>query len=88
MTTLCVWQNFCKAFYSGAFKTASGASIIYLCFMNLATYLLLSVMMWALVRLPGVQARWARNWRFTKKDTIALCFCGPAKGELLRHGWC
>lgn len=79
-TMLCVWHNFCNAFTSGAFTTASHATIIYLCFINISLYLLLTALIFAIVRLPSLTTSAAAWWRMSKKDTIALCFCGPGKG--------
>lgn len=81
LTTLCVWHNFCKAFYSGAFNTTSSASVIYISFIDCAAYLILTMSAFMVCRLPGLQTSWAKWWRFKKRDTIAICFCVPAKGR-------
>ncbi|GMK56325.1 hypothetical protein CspeluHIS016_0301650 [Cutaneotrichosporon spelunceum] len=80
LTSLCVWHSFSNAFASGAFLTASHASIIYLCFMSWASYLILTALVFLVVRLPGVPGRVAAWWRMSKRDSLALLFCGPAKG--------
>ncbi|BEJ06081.1 hypothetical protein CcaverHIS641_0306030 [Cutaneotrichosporon cavernicola] len=80
LTSLCVWHSFSNAFASGAFLTASHASIIYLCFMSWASYLILTALVFLVVRLPGVPGRAAAWWRMSKRDSLALLFCGPAKG--------
>ncbi len=80
LTSLCVWHSFSNAFASGAFLTASHASIIYLRFMSWGSYLILTALVFLAVRLPGVPGRAAAWWRMSKRDSLALLFCGPAKG--------
>jgi sodium/bile acid cotransporter 7 len=63
-----VWSTFDQAFESGAFSSVKASNSIFIVFMSIAFFLL-----WLGVCFP-LSLLW-----LSKKDTIALCYCVPAK---------
>ncbi|KAF2691791.1 sodium bile acid symporter family protein [Lentithecium fluviatile CBS 122367] len=63
-----IWQTFDQAFRSGAFDTVKPSNIVFIIFISIALYFIwLGICFWSsIVWLP-------------RKDTIACCYCCPAK---------
>ena len=68
-----VWSVFCTSFANRSFDLISKIDLFILVLVNSAIYLLSSLLIFAIARLP------IRRWRISSKDTIALIFCGATK---------
>ncbi|KAE8395769.1 putative sodium bile acid cotransporter [Aspergillus alliaceus] len=81
---LLVWSTFSSCFATGALQTLSAWSIVFVAGFNVALYVFLTVVCFYLCRPPD----FLRSWRFAvmpipPEETIAVCFCGPAKSTAL-----
>jgi sodium/bile acid cotransporter 7 len=63
-----VWQTFDRAFETRAFESVPGSNMIFICFMSIANWSL-----WLAVSFTA-SILWLE-----RKDTIAVCYCVPAK---------
>jgi sodium/bile acid cotransporter 7 len=63
-----VWQTFDRAFETRAFESVPGSNMIFICFMSITNWLL-----WLAVSFAA-----SLLW-LGRKDTIAVCYCVPAK---------
>lgn len=90
VSTLClvllVWTTFSGAFGTGALKDLSTSNVLFLVFMNVALYVLFTIICFLLARPPESLTRMVpSSWlsvlfkRMSKEQTIAVCFCGAAK---------
>lgn len=68
-----VWSVFCTSFANRSFDPISTIDLFILVLVNSAIYLLSSLLIFVIARLP------IRRWRISSKDTIALIFCGATK---------
>jgi sodium/bile acid cotransporter 7 len=82
MLLLVIWSTFSSCFYYQALENVSHQSVILVCFLNVALYVFFTFFSLLAAR-PPVHPRsrfWQRVfYRFPKRDTIAICFCSPAK---------
>ncbi|KAJ6164817.1 hypothetical protein N7470_003489 [Penicillium chermesinum] len=84
---LLVWTTFSSCFATGALQTLSAPSIIFVVLFNLALYIFLTGVCFIVSRPPKILI--SHPWVelvFTPlppKETIAACFCGPAKSTAL-----
>ncbi|KAM0745955.1 hypothetical protein T439DRAFT_330155 [Meredithblackwellia eburnea MCA 4105] len=87
-----VWSTFSEAFYEGAFKALTPSAIIFILFVNIGVYLFLSLFLFLVARhlvLPRILRSGKKSEEkdekalFDKKRTVALLFCGAAKGLAL-----
>jgi solute carrier family 10 (sodium/bile acid cotransporter), member 7 len=97
---LLVWTTFSGAYKTGALFSLSTSSVLFNVFMNLALYLIFTIVCFYAARPPlmvanfinahGVDSRLGRRIpvflrraltakRMSKEETVAVCFCGPAK---------
>ncbi|GFF83830.1 uncharacterized membrane protein YMR034C [Aspergillus udagawae] len=85
---LIVWMTFSSCFATGALQTLSVQSVLFVVFFNIALYIALTGVCFVLSRPPevlsvnkfGMQRIFKR---ITPEETIAVCFCGPAKSTAL-----
>ena len=79
---LVIWATFSSCFYYQALENISHQSVILVCFLNLGLYIFFTFLSLLFAR-PPIQpkSRTLQNifYRFSKRDTIAICFCAPAK---------
>ena len=77
-----VWATFSSCFYFRALESISHESIILVCFLNMGLYLFFTLFS-LLVARPPIHPRSSFGQKvflqFSKRDTIAICFCAPAK---------
>jgi sodium/bile acid cotransporter 7 len=64
-----IWQTFDQAFRSDAFSSVRPSNIVFIVFISIALYFI-----WL-----GICFSTSVVW-LPRKDTIACCYCGPAKG--------
>jgi solute carrier family 10 (sodium/bile acid cotransporter), member 7 len=79
---LVIWATFSSCFYYHALEHISHESVILVCFLNVGLYLLFTSISLLLARPPvHPSSPWLQRifHRFSKRDTIAICFCAPAK---------
>lgn len=84
---LLVWTTFSSAFSTHALEDLSPQTVAFTVLFNVALYLFLVVICFALSRPP----KFLRTHRWTKavframspEETIAICYCGPAKTTAL-----
>ncbi|KAE8154732.1 putative sodium bile acid cotransporter [Aspergillus avenaceus] len=84
---LLVWSTFSSCFATGALQTLSTQSIIFTVCFNVALYIFLTVICFYLCRPPEIlrSSRYGKHvfQRIPAEETIAVCFCGPAKSTAL-----
>ncbi|KAJ5894733.1 hypothetical protein N7495_006424 [Penicillium taxi] len=84
---LLVWSTFSSCFATGAIQTLSVQSIIFVVLFNIALYIFLTGVCFVTSRPP--QAFSSHRWSkpvfkpLSPEETIAACFCGPAKSTAL-----
>ncbi|PYH73278.1 uncharacterized protein BO88DRAFT_400917, partial [Aspergillus vadensis CBS 113365] len=89
---LLVWSTFSSCFATGALQTLSASSIVFVVLFNIALYMFLTAVCFYCSRPPRIIS----GVSFTVKgktffpfqqmnpqETIAVCFCGPAKSTAL-----
>ncbi|KAL4769006.1 putative sodium bile acid cotransporter [Aspergillus nidulans var. acristatus] len=86
---LMIWSTFSSCFATGALQGLSTESIVFVVLFNIALYLFLTALCFSISRPPQglcVRTTFGR-WQFLKQmsveETIAVCFCGPAKSTAL-----
>ncbi|KAF7117984.1 hypothetical protein CNMCM5793_007353 [Aspergillus hiratsukae] len=85
---LIVWTTFSSCFATGALQTLSVQSILFVVFFNIALYIVLTAVCFVLSRPPEILSidRFSMRSifkRISPEETIAVCFCGPAKSTSL-----
>ncbi|GAA5834418.1 hypothetical protein JCM3766R1_005207 [Sporobolomyces carnicolor] len=82
-----VWSTFSTAFYEKAFESLTGEAIAFIVTVNIGLYGLLSALLFVVARRIPFGRRRLDNGRFEPlfdaPTTIALLFCGAAKGAAL-----
>ena len=79
---LVIWATFCSCFYYQALQNITTQSVILVCFLNVGLYVFFTFFSLLVARPPiHPQSRIMQKVfsRFSKLDTIAICFCAPAK---------
>jgi|SRR5579859_861627 len=79
---LVIWATFSGCFYYKALENISHQSVILVCFFNIGLYIFFTLFVFFIARPPYQPTnRLATKvvTRFSKLDTIAICFCAPAK---------
>lgn len=79
---LVIWATFSSCFYYHALENISHQSVILVCFLNLGLYVFFTIFSLLVARPPiYAQSPILRKVfsQFSKRDTIAICFCAPAK---------
>jgi sodium/bile acid cotransporter 7 len=77
-------MTFSSCFATGALQTLSVQSILFVVFFNIALYIALTAVCFVLSRPPEILSvnRFGMRSifkRISPEETIAVCFCGPAK---------
>ncbi|PYH96976.1 hypothetical protein BO71DRAFT_448315 [Aspergillus ellipticus CBS 707.79] len=89
---LLVWSTFSSCFATGALQELSVPSIIFVVLFNIALYMFLTVACFFFSRPPRILGRVSFTVRgktmrpfdqLNPYETIAVCFCGPAKSTAL-----
>ncbi|EAW14549.1 uncharacterized protein ACLA_075890 [Aspergillus clavatus NRRL 1] len=85
---LMVWMTFSSCFATGALQALSVQSILFVVFFNIALYITLTAVCFCLSRPPKILSvnRFGLQYvfkRISPEETIAVCFCGPAKSTAL-----
>ncbi|RHZ63088.1 uncharacterized protein CDV56_109112 [Aspergillus thermomutatus] len=85
---LMVWMTFSSCFATGALQTLSVQSVLFVVFFNIALYIALTAICFVLSRPPEILSvnRFGMRSifkRISPEETIAVCFCGPAKSTAL-----
>ncbi|KAL2851593.1 putative sodium bile acid cotransporter [Aspergillus pseudoustus] len=85
---LMIWTTFSSCFATGALQGLTTESIIFVTLFNIALYVFLTIICFALSRPPqGLCRITFGRWQVFKQippvETIAVCFCGPAKSTAL-----
>jgi solute carrier family 10 (sodium/bile acid cotransporter), member 7 len=68
-----IWSVFCTAVATKSFQKISGKDLVALIIINAGLYILFSLMVMMTARIP------IRRWQFSRKDTVAMMFCGATK---------
>ncbi|KAJ5611142.1 hypothetical protein N7510_007861 [Penicillium lagena] len=84
---LLVWSTFSSCFATGALQALSTQSVVFVVLFNIGLYIALTTVCFFSARPP----RWlsSRGWSkpvfkpMLPEETIAVCFCGPAKSTAL-----
>ena len=79
---LVIWATFSSCFYYQALENISHQSVILVCFLNVGLYVFFTIFSLLVARPPiHAQSHILQKVfsRFSKRDTIAICFCAPAK---------
>jgi solute carrier family 10 (sodium/bile acid cotransporter), member 7 len=79
---LVIWAAFSSCFYYQALKNISHESVILVCFLNVGLYIFFTLFSLLIARPPIFPRSHILHkvfYRFSKHDTIAICFCAPAK---------
>ncbi|KAG0743973.1 hypothetical protein G6F57_009211 [Rhizopus arrhizus] len=83
LALLClVWSVFCDGVASDAFHRTSGVDIVAIIFVDVFMYLFGCAVCLFVARLPWPTKKvpkWVLRWRFTKKDSVAIMYCGATK---------
>ena len=77
-----IWATFSSCFYYQALESVTHQSVILVCFLNVGLYVFFTLFSFCLSRPPiNPTSRVGQKifFRFPKRDTIAICFCAPAK---------
>ncbi|EED22829.1 conserved hypothetical protein [Talaromyces stipitatus ATCC 10500] len=84
---LLVWTTFSSAFATDSLEELTTQTVIFTVFFNVALYLFLTVVCFTLSRPPHTlrKTRWGKRVfrAMPPEETIAVCFCGPAKTTAL-----
>ncbi|KAJ9362932.1 putative sodium bile acid cotransporter [Paecilomyces variotii] len=84
---LLIWTTFSTCFATDALESLSAQSIVFVVLFNIALYLFLTVVCFVISRPPKCLSTlpWGRRIfkRVDPEETIAICFCGPAKTTAL-----
>jgi solute carrier family 10 (sodium/bile acid cotransporter), member 7 len=84
---LLVWTTFSSAFATDSLEALSTQSVIFTVLFNIALYLFLTVVCFSLSRPPHFLQKGTWGKRIFRamppEETIAVCFCGPAKTTAL-----
>jgi sodium/bile acid cotransporter 7 len=84
---LLIWTTFSSAFATGALQQLSTQSIVFTVLFNVALYLFLTVVCFYSAQPPSFlrTTRWGKRvfCAAPPEETIAVCFCGPAKNTAL-----
>ncbi|PWY87032.1 hypothetical protein BO94DRAFT_556571 [Aspergillus sclerotioniger CBS 115572] len=75
---LLVWSTFSSCFATGALQTLSASSIVFVVLFNIALYTFLTAACFFFSRPPMILSS-----GMSPQETIAVCFCGPAKSTAL-----
>lgn len=73
---LFLWQTFSDAFHTNAFQALPTQAILLIVFLNLGLYPFFTLVCYLVCRPPGSLFK---SRRMSKRQTIAVCFCGPPK---------
>jgi solute carrier family 10 (sodium/bile acid cotransporter), member 7 len=79
---LVIWATFSSCFYYQALENISHQSVILVCLVNVGLYVFFTLFSLLVARPPVYpKSRILQKIfsRFSKRDTIAICFCAPAK---------
>ena len=79
---LVIWATFSSCFYYKALENISHQSVILVCLINVGLYVFFTIFSLLVARPPiHPQSQILRKVfsQFSKRDTIAICFCAPAK---------
>jgi sodium/bile acid cotransporter 7 len=77
-----MWETFSSCFYYQALENITHQSVILVCFLNVGLYIFFTLFSLFISRPPihPTSRFWQRIfYRFPKPDTVAICFCAPAK---------
>ena len=80
-------STFSSCFATGALQSLSAQSVIFVVLFNIALYIFLTLICFLGSRPPQILS--SRKWselmfkRMSPEETIAVCFCGPAKSTAL-----
>ncbi|KAL4936449.1 hypothetical protein BDV06DRAFT_227884 [Aspergillus oleicola] len=86
---LMIWATFSSAFATGAIQDLSTESVIFVVLFNIALYIFLTIVCFSISRPPQSLCtrtkfgRWQLARPMPSEETIAVCFCGPAKSTAL-----
>ncbi|KAJ5178474.1 sodium bile acid cotransporter [Penicillium coprophilum] len=84
---LLIWATFSSCFATGALQTLSAQSIVFVVLFNIILYTTLTTVCFFCSRPPQIfsSRRWSKPIfkRMSPEETIAVCFCGPAKSTAL-----
>ncbi|KAJ5604085.1 hypothetical protein N7537_007041 [Penicillium hordei] len=84
---LLIWATFSSCFATGALQTLSAQSIVFVVLFNIVLYITLTAVCFVCSRPPRIfsSRRWSKPIfkRMSPEETIAVCFCGPAKSTAL-----
>ncbi|KAL4761083.1 uncharacterized protein BDW70DRAFT_168361 [Aspergillus foveolatus] len=86
---LMIWSTFSSCFATGALQGLSTESIVFVVLFNVALYLFLTAVCFFISRPPQglcvrtTFGRWQVLKQMSVEETIAVCFCGPAKSTAL-----
>ncbi|EPS32884.1 hypothetical protein PDE_07845 [Penicillium oxalicum 114-2] len=84
---LLIWTTFSSCFATGALQSLSVQSIIFVVFFNIILYIALTVIAFFSCQPPKVlqQFQWSQPLfkSLPPEETIAVCFCSPAKSTAL-----
>ncbi|OQE44727.1 hypothetical protein PENCOP_c002G08220 [Penicillium coprophilum] len=84
---LLIWATFSSCFATGALQTLSAQSIVFVVLFNIILYTALTTVCFFCSRPPRIfsSRRWSKPIfkRMSPEETIAVCFCGPAKSTAL-----
>ncbi|KAJ5812998.1 sodium bile acid cotransporter [Penicillium robsamsonii] len=84
---LLIWATFSSCFATGALQTLSAQSIVFVVLFNIILYITLTAVCFFCSRPPRIfsSRRWSKPIfkRMSPEETIAVCFCGPAKSTAL-----
>ena len=79
---LVIWATFSSCFYHQALENVSRQSVILVVFLNVGLYVFFTLFSLLVARPPIHSQSYILQKvfsRFSKRDTIAICFCAPAK---------
>ena len=79
---LVIWATFSSCFYYHALDNLTHQSVILICFFNVGLYVFFTFVSILIARPPiHTESKVLQKifYRFCKRDTIAICFCAPAK---------
>ncbi|KAF7729109.1 hypothetical protein EC973_004877 [Apophysomyces ossiformis] len=78
-----VWSVFCDGVASDAFHQLNGKDIVAIIGVDIFMYLFGCALCIYVARLPWPkrynEPAWVRRWRFSRKDTTAIMYCGATK---------
>ncbi|KAL1381956.1 SBF-like CPA transporter family-domain-containing protein [Phyllosticta capitalensis] len=82
---LLIWSSFSSCFATSALQSLSTQTVILVVFFNIGIYLFWTLFCFLLARLHPSIATYTKNIirPFGKQETVAICFCGPAKTAAL-----